>query len=65
MLLVYMCWIVFEDVVIGGKKICKGDKVVMWYVFGNCDEEVIDNLNEFIIDCVCLWEYLLFGFGIY
>lgn len=28
-----------------------GDKVVMWYVLGNCDEDVIENFYNFIIDC--------------
>ena len=32
-----------QDVELGGKKIRKGDKVVMWYVSGNRDEEVIDD----------------------
>ena len=31
-----------EDIEFGGKKIKKGDKVVMWYVSGNRDEEVIE-----------------------
>ena len=30
------------DTELGGKRIKKGDKVVMWYVSGNRDEEVID-----------------------
>src|SRR5258706_2701770 len=32
-----------RDSVVGGKTIKVGDKVVMWYVSGNRDEEVIDN----------------------
>ncbi len=32
-----------EDIEFKGKQIKKGDKVVMWYVSGNRDEEVIDN----------------------
>ncbi|MGI9294118.1 MAG: cytochrome P450, partial [Pseudomonadales bacterium] len=39
-----------EDAVVNGKTIRKGDKVVMWYVSGNRDEEVIENANDFIID---------------
>ena len=38
------------DIEIGGKTIKKGDKVVMWYVSGNRDEEVIDKPDDFIID---------------
>ncbi len=32
-----------EDIEFKGKQIKKGDKVVMWYVSGNRDEEVIEN----------------------
>lgn len=38
------------EVELGGKLIKKGNKVVMWYVFGNRDESVIEKANEFIID---------------
>ena len=38
------------DTEIGGKKIKKGDRVVMWYVSGNRDEEGIERPEEFIID---------------
>ena len=39
-----------QDTELGGKQIKKGDKVVMWYVSGNRDEEAIENANSFIID---------------
>src|SRR5207342_3388953 len=32
-----------SDIELGGKRIRKGDKVVMWYVSGNRDDEVIEN----------------------
>ena len=38
------------DTELGGKKINKGDRVVMWYVSGNRDEEAIERPDEFIID---------------
>jgi cytochrome P450 len=47
------------------KTISKGDKVVMWYVSGNCDEEAIDNPNAFIIDRERPRQHLSFGFGIH
>jgi cytochrome P450 len=50
---------------IGGKTIRKGDKVVMWYVSGNRDEEVIDNPNAFIVDRPRARQHLSFGFGIH
>ncbi|TDJ23381.1 MAG: cytochrome P450 [Gammaproteobacteria bacterium] len=54
-----------EDIELGGKLIKKGDKVVMWYVSGNRDEEVIDRANEFIIDRPHARRHLSFGFGIH
>jgi cytochrome P450 len=53
------------DTEIGGKKIRKGDRVVMWYVSGNRDEEVIDRPEEFIIDRPRPRNHLSFGFGIH
>jgi cytochrome P450 len=53
------------DTELGGKKICKGDRVVMWYVSGNRDEEVIERPNEFIIDRARPRIHLSFGFGIH
>ncbi len=54
-----------EDTELGGKKIRKGDRVVMWYVSGNRDEEVIDRPDEFIIDRPRPRTHLSFGFGIH
>ena len=39
-----------SDFEIRDKTIRAGDKVVMWYVSGNRDEEAIENPNRFIID---------------
>jgi cytochrome P450 len=54
-----------RDVELGGKKILKGDKVVMWYLSGNRDEEAIDNPEAFIIDRARPRQHLSFGFGIH
>lgn len=54
-----------EDTELGGKQIKKGDKVVMWYVSGNRDSEVIENPNQFIIDRERPRQHLSFGFGIH
>lgn len=54
-----------EDTELGGKKIKKGDKVVMWYVSGNRDDEVIPDADEFIIDRPRARNHLSFGFGIH
>src|SRR5436190_399467 len=53
------------DTEIGGKKIKKGDRVVMWYVSGNRDEEGIERPDEFIIDRARPRTHLSFGFGIH
>jgi len=39
-----------RDIELRGKQIKKGDKVVMWYVSGNRDDEIIERPYEFIID---------------
>ena len=52
-----------RDVEFGGKQIRKGDKVVMWYVSGNRDDEVIDNPNAYIIDRERPRQHVSFGFG--
>lgn len=54
-----------QDVELGGKLIKKGDKVVMWYVSGNRDDEVIENADRFIIDRPRARQHLSFGFGIH
>jgi cytochrome P450 len=54
-----------EDFDLQGRKIKKGDKVVMWYVSGNRDEEAIERPYEFIIDRARPRTHLSFGFGIH
>lgn len=53
------------DTEVGGKLIKRGDKVVMWYVSGNRDEEVIENPNAFLIDRARPRQHLSFGFGVH
>jgi cytochrome P450 len=54
-----------RDVEFRGKTIKKGEKVVMWYVSGNRDEEVIENPNAYLIDRPRARQHLSFGFGIH
>ncbi|MCI3134438.1 cytochrome P450 [Phenylobacterium aquaticum] len=54
-----------EDFELHGQTIKKGDKVVMWYVSGNRDEEVIENPNAYIIDRERPRQHMSFGFGIH
>ncbi|WGS26158.1 cytochrome P450 [Bradyrhizobium sp. ISRA464] len=53
------------DSILGGKKIRKGDKVIMWYISGNRDDEVFENASSFIIDRKNVRQHLSFGFGIH
>jgi cytochrome P450 len=54
-----------EDAELGGQRIRAGDKVVMWYVSGNRDEEVIDDPDGFVIDRPRPRHHLSFGSGIH
>jgi cytochrome P450 len=63
--LAYMRRTATQDVELGGKTIRKGDKVAMWYVSGNRDEDAIDNPNDFIIDRANARHHVSFGFGIH
>ncbi len=61
----HMCRTALEDVELGGQTIRKMDKVVMWYLSGNRDEDKIPNANQFIIDRPNARKHLSFGFGIH
>ena len=54
-----------KDYEIGDKTIRKGQKVAMWYISGNRDEEVIERANQFIIDRPRCRQHLSFGVGIH
>jgi cytochrome P450 len=54
-----------ENAELGGKRIRKGDKVAMWYISGNRDDEAIENANDFIIDRARPRQHVSFGFGIH
>jgi cytochrome P450 len=54
-----------EDFEFGGKTIREGERVVMWYVSGNRDDEVIENPNAYIIDRARPRMHMSFGFGIH
>ncbi len=63
--LAHMKRVATQDYELGGKTIKKGDKVVMWYVSGNRDDEVIENPNAYIIDRERPRQHLSFGFGVH
>jgi len=50
---------------LGGKTIRKGEKVLMWYVSGNRDEEILERPNDFWIERPNVRRHLSFGFGIH
>jgi cytochrome P450 len=54
-----------QDTVLAGKRIKKGEKVVMWYVSGNRDETVIERADEFLIDRKNARQHLSFGWGVH
>ncbi len=54
-----------EDTELFGKHIRKNDKVMMWYVSGNRDDEVIDDPMSFRVDRAHARHHLSFGFGIH
>jgi cytochrome P450 len=54
-----------RDIELGGKTIKKGDKVVMWYISGNRDAEMVENPDAFIIDRERPRQHMSFGFGIH
>ncbi|MBL4679406.1 MAG: cytochrome P450 [Pseudomonadales bacterium] len=63
--LAYMRRTALIDTELGGKQIKAGDRLLMWYVSGNRDEEAIDKANEFIIDRAKARQHVSFGFGIH
>jgi cytochrome P450 len=54
-----------RDAELNGHRIANGDKVVMWYVSGNRDEEVVDDPDSFRLDRRKPRQHLAFGWGIH
>jgi cytochrome P450 len=63
--IVHMRRTAVADAELGGRQVKAGDKVVMWYISGNRDEDAIDKPNEFIIDRARPRHHLSFGFGVH
>jgi cytochrome P450 len=55
----------FHDTELGGKTIRKGEKVVMWYLSANRDEEIFPEADRLIIDRPNARSHVSFGFGIH
>ncbi len=54
-----------QDTNVAGRTIRAGDKVAMWYLSGNRDDDAIGRADDFIIDRVRPRQHLSFGFGIH
>ena len=54
-----------QDFELGGQQIREGDKVVMWYLSGNRDEDVYPDADKLIIDRPNARSHVAFGFGIH
>jgi cytochrome P450 len=61
----HMCRTALVDTEIRGQKIAKHDKVCMWYISGNRDEDFFDDPNAFRIDRPNARKHLSFGYGLH
>jgi cytochrome P450 len=53
------------DTEIAGKAIKQGEKVVMWYLSGNRDEDMFENADDLVIERHNARNHIAFGFGIH
>ncbi len=63
--IIHMRRTALKDTELAGKSIRKGDRVVMWYVSGNWDDEAIEAPTEFNIQRPKSRRHLAFGAGIH
>ena len=63
--LAHMARTAIKDVEFGGQQIRSGNRIALWYISGNRDEEVIENPYEFRIDRPNARRHIAFGFGIH
>ncbi|HEV2363478.1 MAG TPA: cytochrome P450 [Caulobacteraceae bacterium] len=63
--LAHMARTATQDFEFQGKILREGDRVAMWYVSGNRDEEVIEDPYAYVIDRPNPRRHLSFGFGIH
>ncbi len=54
-----------QDFKLHGKSIREGDKVIMWYLSGNRDEDVFPDADRLIIDRPNARQHVAFGYGIH
>lgn len=63
--LAYMCRTALCDTVLGGKNIEAGDRLIMWYISGNRDEDIFASADHFLADRPNAHRHLSFGYGIH
>ena len=63
--LAHMARVAKTDFELAGKTIKAGERVVMWYLSGNRDEDEIENPNSYIIDRDQSRHHMSFGFGVH
>ncbi|MEM7003640.1 MAG: cytochrome P450 [Pseudomonadota bacterium] len=61
----HMARTALQDTELGGKQIKAGDRVVMWYISGNRDEEAIEQADQFVIDRHNPRQHTAFGYGVH
>jgi cytochrome P450 len=54
-----------RDTVFSGQKIAKGDKVILWYLSANRDENIFEHGDDFMIERPNSRRHLAFGLGIH
>jgi cytochrome P450 len=54
-----------QDYEYGGRQMKAGEKVVMWYISGNRDEDVFEDADRLVIDRPNARQHVSFGFGVH
>jgi cytochrome P450 len=63
--LAHMRRVATEDTELFGKQIKKGDKVILWYISANRDEEVFSEPDKLLVRRENARRHLSFGYGIH
>lgn len=61
----HMCRTAMADVELGGQQIRKWDKLAIWYLSGNRDDQHFADADRLIIDRPNVRQHLSFGYGIH
>ena len=54
-----------RDTELGGQRIAKGEKIVLWYISGNRDEGVFENADRFDVARLNARRHVAFGHGVH